>query len=71
MEEISKIYTLNPPGFMREQMPQGENDIENMPIGMAYVPWQNWQDIYAKDKGIMRGTIFAQLDKPFTKGANR
>ncbi|MBQ8606526.1 MAG: spore coat associated protein CotJA [Clostridia bacterium] len=41
-----------------------------MPIGMAYVPWQSFRDLYEKDKAIMRGTIFAELDKPF-KGAKR
>jgi len=39
-----------------------------MPLGMAYVPRQEWKDIYENGKGIMRGTIFSELDLPF-KGA--
>ncbi|MDD3360224.1 MAG: spore coat associated protein CotJA [Hespellia sp.] len=32
---------------------------------MAYVPWQDWKCPYAPLKGLMRGTIFEDLDKPF------
>ena len=37
----------------------------DMPIAMAYVPWQKWQDIYEPGKGLENGTIFKELDKPF------
>ena len=37
----------------------------DMPIGMAYVPWQKWQDLYDPDKSLESGTIFEELDKPF------
>ena len=34
-----------------------------MPVAMAYVPWQKWQDLYDPCKGLERGTIFKELDK--------
>lgn len=34
-------------------------------LAMAYVPWQKWENIYCSDKALKRGTIFADLDKPF------
>ena len=72
MEDISKIYSLFPPGLMRQDSDgEGNTDINDMPIGMAYVPRQVWRDVYAKDKAIMRGTLFAELDKPFKMGADR
>ena len=37
----------------------------NMPIAMAYVPWQIWRDIYDAEKGFACGTIFQELNKPF------
>ena len=44
----------------------------DMPIAMAYVPWQKWQDIYELCKGLESGTIFKELDKPFLgKGGMR
>lgn len=44
----------------------------DMPIAMAYVPWQRWQKIYEPCKGLQRGTIFEELDKPFLgKGGMR
>ena len=37
----------------------------DMPLAMAYVPWQRWQNIYDAEKGFCRGTIFQELDLPF------
>ena len=36
-----------------------------VPIGMSYVPWQVWREIYKSDVALRRGTIFSQLDLPF------
>lgn len=38
---------------------------DEFPIGMTYVPWQSWKNIYEPDKALQRGTIFEELDKPF------
>lgn len=38
---------------------------EEMPIAMAYVPYQMWDEPYETDVALMRGTIFPELDKPF------
>ena len=43
----------------------GHDTIHNMPLAMAYVPWQTWRDIYDAEKGFHYGTIFKELDKPF------
>lgn len=34
-------------------------------LAMAYVPVQKWQDLYEPDVALARGTLFAELDKPF------
>lgn len=39
--------------------------MNNYPIGMTYVPWQKWRHIYEPDTALQKGTIFAELDKPF------
>ena len=47
--------------------PQPKCDFyENKALAMAYVPWQTWQEIYDVEKALQRGTIFCQLDKPFS-----
>ena len=48
-------------------------NLSEMPLAMAYVPWQKWQNIYEICKGFHRGTIFSELDKPFLGrgGCNR
>lgn len=36
-------------------------------VGMAYVPWQHMSKIYDNlEEAFMIGTIFPELDKPFT-----
>jgi len=41
-----------------------------MPLAMAYVPWQDWRQLYEPHKALQRGTLFEELDKPF-KGRRR
>ncbi len=38
------------------------------PPAMAYVPFQQWCDVYAMDKAMCQGTLFPVLDKPFIGG---
>lgn len=35
------------------------------PLVMAYVPWQQWGEMYDADCGLMQGTIFKDLNKIF------
>ena len=38
---------------------------DDYPIGMAYVPWQTFQNIYDPERALDAGTMFVELDKPF------
>lgn len=42
-----------------------DDSLSSFPVGMAYVPWQNWKEIYEIDKALEAGTIFRELEKPF------
>ncbi|MGN0383280.1 MAG: spore coat associated protein CotJA [Eubacterium sp.] len=44
---------------------------DSMAIGMAYVPWQQWSNVYEIEKGFCIGTIFPDLNKPFLGRAIR
>lgn len=35
-------------------------------VAMAYVPNQEWGDIYDEGTALMQGTLFPELYKPFT-----
>lgn len=39
--------------------------IDSFPVGMAYVPWQKWQNIYEPEQALMAGTLFRDLDLRF------
>lgn len=50
------------------QTPCFEDSLNRFPIAMGYVPIQRWQQPYAIEQAIGRGTIFAELDLPFVMG---
>ena len=42
------------------------------PLGMSYVPWHEWEDMFDPENALMRGTAFPLLEMPFCpKGAYR
>lgn len=43
-------------------------ELDAFPPGMAYVPWQVWQDLYDPEEGLPIGTIFRELDYPWEVG---
>lgn len=50
---------------MQEQV--REINLEYFPVGMGYVPWQKLCTIYENlEEAYKSGTIFPDLDKPFT-----
>jgi len=50
---------------MQEQL--NENNIDKFPVAMAYVPWQKFDKMYDDlEKAYCAGTIFPELNKPFT-----
>ena len=55
-----------------EDCTRSDDFLKGTTIAMAYVPWQQWQNVYEICRGFERGTIFEDLDKPFTgKGGRR
>lgn len=38
---------------------------EHTPIGMAYVPFQQWEEPYPENKALEEGTIFPSLNLKF------
>ncbi len=41
------------------------NKMDKYPIGMAYVPIQEWKNVMSAKEGICYGTIFSELVLPF------
>lgn len=46
----------------------GTSDWNQYPIGMGYVPIQQWEQTYPVAQGLNQGTIFPSLDLPFMQG---
>jgi len=38
--------------------------VDRLPLAMAYVPWQQWKDVYPPDRALRVGTIFPELNLP-------
>lgn len=61
-------YPSSSPGPV---IPQPPTACENFPVGMGYVPMQNWETPSPLECGFRKGTIFPSLDYPFTRGRCR
>lgn len=44
---------------------ENTNDKMNMPLGMAYVPFQDFGELYDARKGLIEGTMFPELNLIF------
>ena len=42
-----------------------ETTLRDCPIAMAYVPWQDYGNIYAQPQALRNGTMFAELNLDF------
>lgn len=58
---MAEIFTGQACKLTDERPPLPENPVP----GMAYVPFQQWGEVYEPLKGFDQGTIFPVLDKPF------
>lgn len=57
-----------PSSYDRDRMVRVENHNETerkMPLGISYVPWQEFSKMYEPMKALERGTAFPELDFPF------
>lgn len=81
MDDFDLRDMLAPPLRMRSDLPADPmNNTTNqthhmnhdpMVLAMAYVPVQQWQDLYEPEEALSNGTIFRQLKLPFEGGAGR
>ncbi len=44
----------------------GNLPLDQLPLAMAYVPMQTWNGTYEGMRALERGTIFPDLDLPFS-----
>lgn len=42
----------------------------NTPLAMAYVPFQQWGEVYSEDDAFNAGTLFPELNFPFERGGS-
>lgn len=65
---------------MQNEMPDRNNSVSNgmsgnearfpgrIPLAMAYVPFQQWGEVYSEDEAFEKGTLFPDLNFPFERG---
>lgn len=77
-DNIDDMYTRELENAMRRSSGAGNSSDANgqttrlpqkMPLAMAYVPFQQWGEVYDDSEALDRGTLFPELDLPFEKGA--
>ena len=57
---LPELYTPAGAGMALPRMPK------NTPVAMAYVPMQETPEMYSPAMGYGIGTLFPELNKPFT-----
>lgn len=46
-------------------MSRSADALNNLPLAMAYVPWQTFHHTFDLCKALQAGTVFPELCKPF------
>ena len=62
--EVYKMPVRPPQNNNSSRFPQ------NAPLAMAYVPFQEWGEVYTDDEAFPIGTLFPDLNFPFMRGAD-
>ncbi len=62
---VSKACPMQARPAMPRPCTMKGDPLAGLPVGMAYVPWQYFRDVYEPDKALQYGTIFPELNKPF------
>lgn len=62
--DMTRNMPNNMDHYMREH--EGFCECDDYPIGMGYVPWQDFKNLHEPERGYHAGTIFMELEKPFT-----
>ncbi|MEG0489827.1 MAG: spore coat associated protein CotJA [Hydrogenoanaerobacterium sp.] len=63
--ENTPVTPIAPPGGIPAPPTPPTSECYMPALAMAYVPMQKWQQIYDQQMALSRGTLFAELDKPF------
>ena len=53
--------------FERETVQKTKGGDAPLALAMAYVPMQCLKNVYGFERALSRGTLFPELDKPFTR----
>ena len=59
--EVECVCRMNPKRDCHKDDPM-EQLGNQFPVVMAYVPWQQWGELYEADCGLMQGTLFKELN---------
>ena len=68
---VENLFMRDEDGVAAVRLPvascDGFNCLDNgdVPLAMAYVPMQRFEDIYDVDQAFCAGTLFCDLNKPF------
>lgn len=66
MKEINDFFEYSiKESFVPKAKPFGRTPLDELPLTMAYVPFQKLGSTYEQSEGLQNGTLFPELCKPF------
>lgn len=64
--QVNENYNSNNRNTNRNgEVKEATDCLANMPIAMAYVPWQQFRNLYNQKDAFAQGTMFKELDLDF------
>lgn len=66
MKEINEYFDYsNKENFVPRKKSFGKTPLDELPLAMAYVPFQKLGSTYEQTQALSNGTLFPELFKPF------
>ena len=70
IERFERVKTIDAKNERKTNSSMGWNrfsktELRNLPLAMAYVPFQSIEGTYSGEEALKAGTLFPNLDKPF------
>lgn len=54
-----------PMPYAQNKAVTGQDELRDLPVAMAYVPFQKYEKSYDTNEALCKGTLFPELYKPF------
>ena len=72
-DTAAQVFPFRSNDLAVDEKPDGDMSSfpADTPLAMAYVPYQQWREVYSEEEAMCSGTLFPELVRPFKGGGSR